>query len=139
MALILQNLILIILSLAGFSLAFFIYYKKCHDHQLVCPLRSDCNVVVRSSYSKFCSLPVEILGMIYFGLIFILQAIFILYPTLSLSMIWLLFSLAISLIAFVFSIYLTAIQLFILRQWCFWCIICACISAAIFILRLSIF
>ena len=39
-----------------------------------------------------------------------------------------------SVCAFAFSIYLTLLQAFVLKNWCTWCIISACICASIFAL-----
>lgn len=136
MPFVLQNLILCFLGLSGFFLALFIFHKKRRKEPLVCPLRSDCNAVVQSDYSKFLTLPVEILGLVYFGLVAIVHAVFILYPDFSSAPLWSFFSLFASFLAFVFSMYLTAVQLFHLKQWCFWCLTSAFICVAIFILSL---
>lgn len=126
----LDNILLLILSLGGFSLAFFIFKKKQIKKPLICPLRSDCNTVINSKYSKFLGFPVEVLGILYFLFVFLLQVFFLLQNSFSP---WLSFaSLFISLGAFVFSLYLTAVQVFGLRQFCMWCITSAFFSFSIF-------
>jgi uncharacterized membrane protein len=126
----LNNILILIFSLGGLSLASFIYKKKRIKKPLICPLRSDCNTVINSSYSKFLGIPVEILGIIYFSLVLLMQLFFIWNSIVSP---WLSFiSLFVSLGAFVFSLYLTAVQVFGLKQFCTWCITSAFLSFGIF-------
>jgi len=102
---------------------------------LVCPIKFDCNTVVNSDYSKFFGIPVEILGMAYYGIIFITYFLLIFFGDLApVNLISLLTTM--SMAAFIFSIYLICVQIFILRKGCSWCIISALISVSIFILTL---
>ena len=97
----------------------------------VCPLDFNCSSVVRSRYSSFLGCRVEIWGMIYYSFTGIVYAGFLFLPdfaSLSLAVFTALFST----IAFIFSIYLTLIQLFAIRQWCSWCLISAALSTIIF-------
>src|SRR3989344_1843519 len=100
--------IIILSSLAGFLLSFYIFKKKKHREVLVCPIGSDCNSVVNSDYSKFFGIPLELIGIIYYGVIFIS------YLLISTTPVFISPSAAFTLIiistgAFFFSIYLTTI------------------------------
>jgi uncharacterized membrane protein len=125
------NLILSLLGLAGFFLARHIYCKKHAQKPLVCPLRSNCEVVITSRYSKILGIPIEILGMTYYAIVALvhiaaLVAPWIITPQMVLA------SMILSTGAFLFSLYLVSIQAFVLKQWCTWCLCSAFLCAAIF-------
>jgi uncharacterized membrane protein len=128
-----------IFALAGFGfwVAWYIHkHKKPKANPLVCPLKFDCETVVHSDYSKFFGIPVEILGMVYYifiafsylGLIFMPHTL----PNVLVG------SLAtLSMIAFLFSVYLICVQIFIIKKGCFWCFVSAFICICIFLLTIS--
>ena len=60
-----------ILGLCGFLVAKHIYKKKRSKNPFVCPIKFDCNAVVNSDYSRLFGISLEILAMVYYGLIFI--------------------------------------------------------------------
>ena len=127
------NFLIILLSLCGLSIAFYIHHKKHQPKKLVCPIGSDCDKVVRSEYAKFFGLPVELLGVAYYGLIFLSYLVFLAFPEFywpySIAVIF-----PISLIAVLFSFYLVFIQIFTLKEICTWCMGSALISCFIFAL-----
>jgi len=127
----LTKIILVILGLSGLSIAAYIRHSKLFKEKLVCPIGFDCNSVVKSDYSRFLGIPVEILGIIYYSLVAIGYFIsFFIEPSEN----FVLFLAFASILAFLFSIYLTIIQAFLLRQWCTWCLISAALSTTIFLL-----
>lgn len=118
------GIILATVAGGGFFLARYIFIKKRKKEKIVCLLDSKCDEVVRSQYSTFLGVPIEVLGMIYFALIglFFISALLIA----GLDSIYLaLFILIVTFGAFMFSIYLSTIQLFIIKQYCSWCLISA--------------
>lgn len=138
-----QIILISALAICGFFVAKHIRSHKTKNTPLVCPIRFDCHTVVHSDYSKFFGVPVEILGMTYYAftaifyLFFIISSVFV--PELPESIVFLVLPIitlfwVLSLAAFLFSIYLIAIQIFVLKKGCSWCIISAIISALIFIL-----
>lgn len=131
------RIFMVVLGLLGFATARHIYNHKKEDATpLVCPMQFDCTAVVHSDYSKFLGIPVEVLGMMYYALVSLFYTFFIFKPeVLSLPVVNLL--IAMSLIAFLFSIYLIVVQIFILNKGCSWCIVSAIISALIFILAVA--
>ena len=98
---------------------------------MVCPLKSDCNAVIYSEYSKFLGIPLEMLGMAYYGLIALGYGVFTFLPHLHTpSSAFAIFSLTV--VALLFSIYLTFIQAVNIKQWCVWCLTSAGLCLMIF-------
>ena len=130
------HVILIFAAFGGFLLAFYIRHKKQANEKLICPLDSDCESVIHSSYSMFLGFPVEVLGMIYYGVAALSYGLFLMFPQFVLP-IAVFFVLVLSTAAFFFSLYLTSIQLFAIRQLCTWCLVSAGLSTAIFFTTLA--
>ena len=128
--------ILISAALGGFLIAFYIRYKKQANEKLICPLDADCGAVIHSNYSVFLGFPVEVLGMIYYGVVATVYGVFLIFPGLV-SPFSVFAVLALSTTAFFFSVYLTSIQIFAIRQICSWCLISAGLSTAIFFTTLA--
>jgi uncharacterized membrane protein len=129
--------IIILAALGGFILAFYIRHKKLTHEKMVCPIGSDCDAVIHSEYSIFLGIPVEIIGLFYYGLIAVNYTLFLIFPWFAPPFIVFgVFVLTIA--AFLFSLYLTFIQAFTLKQWCTWCLMSAGICTLIFATAISI-
>ncbi|BCX15767.1 MAG: hypothetical protein KatS3mg097_659 [Candidatus Parcubacteria bacterium] len=124
-------LVILISSFSGALVAYHIYYHKRQKKPLVCPLKADCENVVHSNYSKFLGIDLEKLGIFYYSLIFISYLIYQISGFDYLIFDFVLFSL--SLLAFLFSIYLTFIQVLKIRKFCSWCLVSAFLSSLIFL------
>lgn len=122
--------IIILLGLFGFVLASYIHNKKINNKKLVCPLKSDCNTVINSDYSKIMGISVEVLGMAYYSFVGLAYGLYNLnfFPSYFSTIL-----LSISLLATIFSFYLIFVQIFKIKQLCVWCIGSACICLLIFI------
>lgn len=131
------QILLIACAFGGLALAAFIHFKKRLHHPLVCPIGHSCDPVVHSDYSRFMDIPVEILGVLYYTIIVVAYAAPLMVPTLHAGLLGT-FLLGLSAAAFLFSLYLTAVQAFILREWCSWCLISATLCAAIFFIGLNL-
>ncbi|MGH7249737.1 MAG: vitamin K epoxide reductase family protein [Minisyncoccia bacterium] len=130
------QLIVILLGICGFMSAKHIRNHKTKNTPLICPKKFDCHNVVYSGYSKFLNMPLELLGMIYYAFISLVYLALVFaagipYPALSLGLFFITGG------AFLLSLYLIGIQIFILKKVCFWCFISALVSTLIFILTLS--
>ncbi|OHA19450.1 MAG: hypothetical protein A3H13_00570 [Candidatus Taylorbacteria bacterium RIFCSPLOWO2_12_FULL_48_11] len=124
-------LVIIAAGVAGFFLSLHIHRKKRAQERLVCPIGFDCDAVIHSKYSSFLGVPLEVGGMLYYAAISIVYILLLTIPDLfpnSTSLV----ALVISGIALLFSIYLTGVQMFVIKQWCSWCLISAVLSAVIF-------
>ena len=133
---ILMQIAIVILGASGFLVAKHIYGSKKTGMPLVCPVRFDCHSVVNSDYSKIFGIPVELLGMGYYALIALayLLSIFVILPA-TLHTIFFIFSK----LAFLFSLYLIGVQIFVLKKGCSWCIVSAILSTLILLSSLSIY
>lgn len=128
--------VVIFLAFSGFLIAFFIGHKKQSKEVMVCPLKANCDLVIHSQYSEFLGIPIERLGMVYYGIIALSYGLFLIFPSIIHSFwIFLLYVLTIS--AFLFSIYLTFIQAFAIKNWCTWCLISAGICTLVFFISIS--
>ena len=126
------NLTIIAAAIAGFYSAHYIRSHKKSGAKMVCPLDSDCEVVVHSDYSKLIGIPLEYLGMVYYALVFSSYLVQTLAPG-TLPILFVQFILGVTVVAFAFSIYLTGVQLFKLKEWCTWCLVSASMCLIIFI------
>lgn len=131
------RVILIFMAFGGFLLAFYIRHKKQSHEKMVCPLNSDCDSVIYSKYSKFFGIPVEILGLSYYAVIVVSYTFFLAFPHLA-PPLAVFTVLALTIAAFLFSLYLTFIQIVAIKQWCTWCLISAGICAVIFAIALLV-
>src|SRR3989338_3405125 len=99
---------------------------------IACPMDGHCDDVVRSEFSKFFGVPVEILGMLYYAVAAAAYSVFYFYSGLAVPLaVFGMFGLAS--FSFLFSLYLTFIQAFNLKQWCVWCLASAGLSSFIFL------
>lgn len=131
------HVVLIACAGAGLLIAFYIHRKKRLHEPLTCPIGHPCDPVIHSRYSRFLDMPVELLGVIYYTIVVVAYIFFLTTPALAqpfLSQTLL----TLSGIAFLFSLYLTAVQTFILREWCTWCLISAALCAVIFFVGLRL-
>ena len=131
------HILLIFTAFGGFLLSFYIRHKKHSHEKMICPLKSNCDTVIYSPYSKFFGVPLELLGLLYYGLIAVGYALFLIFPTLATPLVvfGVLFA---TTAALLFSLYLIFIQAFTLKQWCTWCLMSAGLCVIIFATALSI-
>jgi len=132
------KIIIFLLATLGFFVAKYIRDHKTKQTAMVCPIGLDCHGVVHSDYSKFLGIPVELAGMIYYGFVALAYVIFFFAPRaifIELS----LYITIISFLAFLFSVYLIIVQIFILKKGCSWCIVSAVICALISFLTLGMY
>lgn len=124
--------LLIFIGFAGISLTAHIYKKKRAKKVLVCPLNSDCNAVLHSDFSTLMGIPLELLGMAYYALITLSYGFLLAFPDLA-NPNFTFLVIGVSIFAFLFSLYLTFIQAFALRNWCVWCLTSAGLCTLILI------
>ena len=122
---------LIILSVIGFAASFYIYHSKKHNKTLYCPIGQDCDAVVKSKYGKTFGVENTVPGMLYYILIFIYGIDMILNRNVFKGDI-VYYSIVIASVGSVlFSVYLTAVQAFVLKKWCEYCIVSSIASVLI--------
>lgn len=122
-------------ALAGLLISvYMLLYKLGVIRTLVCGT-GNCEVVQSSKWSDFLGLPVPLWGVIGYGLVLVAAIrgvqpgrtgdrgiAFILAGTAAL--------------AFLFSIYLSAVEEFVIGAWCRWCISSAVVATALFLFSL---
>mgnify|MGYP001575007834 CR=1 FL=1 len=99
------QLLIVVMALIGLAVASYISYKKKRGEKMLCLLNSDCEVVVKSSYSKFLGLPVERLGITYYTVVAASYLVFAFLPQFSRNFFSVILLWA-TVLAFLFSIYL---------------------------------
>lgn len=124
--------LILVAALIGLSITVNIYKQKHEKKPLVCPFGADCHTVVTSQFSSFLGIGLEVYGALYYGGVIAAYAAILLFPALITP--WTLFILTgVTIGAFLFSLYLTFVQAFLLKSWCSWCLMSAGVSTAIFI------
>lgn len=131
------KILVILLSSAGFTLSLYIHSTKKASGKLVCPLEGSCETVVHSDYSKLLGINLEVIGMFYYLAIGLLYTFFAFAPVIVPEFMFYAV-VGVSLTSFLFSLYLTGIQAFVLRHWCTWCLFSALLCTLILILTLYI-
>ncbi len=132
------ELIIIFLALGGLFLCIKIYKEKQKAKPLVCFVGADCEKVVRGQFSSFLGIGLEVFGGLYYLFIIIYYLILMNFDFSSKEIFHLILILS-SGMAFLFSLFLTFIQAFIIKSWCSWCLISALLTTLIFILGSIIF
>lgn len=120
------------LSLLGLAISSYVWYSQKFGKPVVC-LTQDCDRVIRSPYSRLLGVHNSAIGFWVFLLIFFVRALghfgFEAGPNLTSLMVRL-----VSLVGTLVSLYLTYIQLFVLKGLCNWCLASAGLIFSILLL-----
>jgi len=122
---------LIILSIIGFAVSFYIYYTKANNKQMYCIIGEDCDAVVKSKYGKTFGIENTIPGMAYFILILIYGIGIAVNGNLFKGNLIYYLIVSASIGSVLFSIYLAGVQAFVLKKWCIYCIVSSTASLLI--------
>jgi uncharacterized membrane protein len=125
------RIITIFAAFAGMFLAGYIFHKKRRKERFVCPVGFECERVVWSEYSNLFGVPLEVLGFLYYAGIAAAYGVFLAAPGAALPQATFAV-LIVTVFAFLFSVYLTFIQAFALKEWCSWCLASAGLCTLIF-------
>lgn len=131
-----MDIAIIIFALAGLYIAIRIAKEKrqkMSGQKMVCFVGQDCEKVVFSEYSKFLGISLEKMGVLYYLAVAVTYLITTIFPNLTSDLIMFVL-LGITFGGFIFSIYLTLVQIVKLKNYCSWCISSAVTSTIIFIL-----
>ena len=123
------------LSLLGLTISVYVWVSQRFNKPIACWTR-DCDRVIRSPYSRLLGVHNSAIGLWLFLLIFFMTLLHDLgwepWPKLTSSTL-----IALSFIGILVSLYLTYIQLFVLKGLCNWCLTSALLILAIFILTVT--
>jgi len=116
----------VVLALVGIAVASYLTAVHYRDSLLVCSGASDCETVQNSSYSKLLGIPVAILGLAMYiaslGLAIARLARAALAERVTILLFVMLFA------GFLFTTYLTWLELFVIDAVCQWCVVSALIT-----------
>ncbi len=126
----LSNRLVFVFSLFGLLVASYLLYEYSFNGQFICPTGSGCDIVRASSYSKFAGISIPILGVIFYWAMAFLSVVH--SHDLPKKLVRKLkFLIAASGVGF--GIYLTCLEAFVIKAFCFWCVTSFIISVAILI------
>ncbi len=127
-------IITIIIAIVGIINTGYLIHKRRKKKPLVCPINQDCNVVLESKWSKILGIRNDILGLLFYALILIIAVILLFLP--HLVLVFYLVLLLIICLGFLFSIFLVFIQAFIIKEFCFYCLISTFLTTLLFVIYL---
>lgn len=124
----------ILSTLTGLWITIRIFFEKRKGHKMVCPMGADCDTVIKSEFSTFFGIGLELYGIAYYSLIAVAYIAVLLFLPHGVPHLLSFILTGLSFGAFMFSVYLTFVQAFYIKSWCTWCLFSAGISTLIFIL-----
>ena len=131
-----EHILLLALSEIGFAVSWFVWSKKSKHEKLVCVIGKDCDKVIRSKYGDTFGFDNTLLGMLYFAFVFVASVIQFFYLDFYDLLLFSWGRLIISGLAALFSAYLILIQIFVLKEYCEYCLATGALSIAIFLVVL---
>lgn len=124
----LSNRLVFVLSLLGLGVAAFLFYEYSITGPILCPTGGGCDIVRASQYSKFLGISVPVLGIVYYLMMAMVSVIHShQLPVRLLAK----FKLISALVAVIFGVYLTYLEAFVIKAYCFWCVVSFIISLGI--------
>lgn len=123
---------LIFISFLGLVNALYLTYKHYFTKKpLVCPINHDCNAVLNSKWGHIFGIRNEILGVLFYGGMLV-GSLLLFFSSLLIPNL-LLYVFIGSITGVLFSIFLVALQKFVIHDFCFYCLISAGLSTLLFI------
>ncbi len=122
--------LMMIVSFLGFVDAVYLSVTRYFEASVPCTLTHACDVVLRSDYSTLLGVPVVSLGAIYYLFILFGAYIYLEYG----SRLYFKITAAVTAGGFVFSVWLTYVQAFVLKAFCQYCLLSALTSTLLFVL-----
>ncbi|MBI4151360.1 hypothetical protein HY496_00175 [Candidatus Woesearchaeota archaeon] len=120
----------LVLSILGFANSLYLVWKHYQKKPLVCPLNHDCNIVTESRWSSVFGIRNEVLGAVFFALLLDGVILLFLLPTREATILFLfLMGTGGSLL---FSLFLLYLQIFVIKDYCFYCLLSALITLFLF-------
>lgn len=122
----------LVLAVFGIIDAGYLYYAHRQENQtLICPMDHDCAVVTESKWSAMLGVRNEILGLMFYAAVFLLGLAPLVtgIPPEGIKSFLMLATTG----GLVFSVFLTAVQIVSIKDYCFYCLISAAITFLLFI------
>ncbi|PJF43717.1 MAG: hypothetical protein CUN55_07675 [Phototrophicales bacterium] len=123
----------ILAALIGVGISLYLTYVKLSDTEVICAETStiDCSSVQNSAYAEIAGIPITILGLLGYGFIgvcLLLQNRIQLLQDFGHALLF-----SVTLFGFIYSLFLTYVEGFILEKWCLWCVASALTMTSLFI------
>jgi uncharacterized membrane protein len=120
-------IIFLVIAFIGLLNSGYLFLSHYRHKKIACPIGGKCNEVTESKYSKTFGIRNDFMGILYY-LFVIIVGIFIYNGFREIKIIFII----IEGLALLFSIYLIYVQAFVLRSYCFYCIVSAVINLILF-------
>lgn len=127
----------IVLSIGGIIDSGYLFYKHRKKKPLVCPMNHDCSVVTESRWAYIFGIRNEVLGFLFYVGTFVSIFITIFVPS-SAPLIHKFLFVTTS-IGILFSFFLVVVQKYVIKNYCFYCLISAILTALLFLNSIALF
>ncbi|MEK6904601.1 MAG: vitamin K epoxide reductase family protein [Nanoarchaeota archaeon] len=127
----LKEVLLIILSAIGIWVSGYLVYAHYKKKSLDCPLDHDCSVVTESRWNKIFLVRNDVLGLLFYIAVLIATIVVLINQTFS--PVFFMYMTYIGGAVLLFSIFLVYIQFFVIKDYCFYCMISAAVNLLIFL------
>lgn len=127
----LANRLIFLLSLLGLVVASFLFYEYSLSGPILCPTGVGCDIVRASPYSKFFGISIPILGIIFY---LVMAAFSVVHSHDLPKKLVRQLQLLVAVTGVIFGSYLTYLEAFVIKAFCFWCVTSFIISVAILLL-----
>ena len=127
----------IALALGGIINSAWLAYQHYKKKPLICPFEHDCSIVTESKWSSVLGVRNEALGVLFYVFMFGAVVVALASPPLAGTISLLLIFLALGGAAY--SAFLAYIQFFVIKDYCFYCLISAALTVLLLINSFFIF
>ena len=126
-----HSLFILVAAIGIFDTLYLIYKRKTNKHP-ACPLKGSCEEVLAGQYNKTLSIHNDLIGFLFYSSVAIVS-ILLMFATIPEFYLLLILKAAI-LVALIMTIRFLYLMSFVIRQYCFWCLVSAglTITLAIF-------
>lgn len=124
----LANRIIFILSLLGLFVAAFLFYEYNIAGTIICPTGTGCDIVRASPYSSFLGISIPFLGIVFY---FVMAILSVVHSHDLPRKIARKLQLVVAVTGVGFGVYLTYLEAFVIKAYCFWCVTSFIISLGI--------
>lgn len=122
---------ILVLSFIGVFDAVYLTAYHYKTLRLPCTLTQGCDTVLQSSYAKVFGVPVALFGVLYYAVVFVLIIVFMRMrewqERAASYLVYITFA------GFLFSLYLTYLQFFVIRSFCQYCLLSGLLTTLLFI------
>jgi uncharacterized membrane protein len=127
-----QTAFFVMLVVMGLIVASYLAYIETTQSLAACGPVGDCNTVQTSDYATILGVPIAIIGLINYIAVGLLWSLKSWVREEQRQLVWL-GLMGLTFVGTIFSIYLTALELFVIRAVCVWCLTSAVVTALLLI------